>query len=89
MKNTRRRYLDPFGKLQGFLVKSSVWIFLLMVCYAAGQASDRPNILYIFTDDQSRRSVSAYEQAHPWVKTPNIDKLAASGIRFTTSYTGA
>ena len=29
-------------------------------------AADRPNILYIFTDDQSRRSVSAYEQAHPW-----------------------
>ncbi len=48
-----------------------------------------PNILYIFTDDQSRRSVSAYKQAHPWVSTPNIDELAASGIRFTTSYTGA
>ena len=89
MKNTKRRYLDPFGKLQGFLGKLSVWISILMVFTAAGQAQDRPNILYIFTDDQSRRSVSAYEQAHPWVKTPNIDKLADSGIRFTTSYTGA
>ena len=53
------------------------------------QADTRPNILYIFTDDQSRRSVGAYEQAHDWVKTPNIDSLAASGMRFTTCYTGA
>ncbi len=48
-----------------------------------------PNILYIFTDDQSRRSVSAYEEAHDWVDTPNIDALAESGMRFRTCYTGA
>jgi arylsulfatase A-like enzyme len=48
-----------------------------------------PNILYIFTDDQSRRSVSAYDEAHDWVNTPNIDALAASGMRFRTCYTGA
>lgn len=51
--------------------------------------ADRPNILYIFTDDQSRRSVSAYEEAHKWVYTPHIDALAASGLRFRTCYTGA
>lgn len=48
-----------------------------------------PNILYIFTDDQSRRSVSAYEDAHDWVSTPNIDALSDSGMRFSTCYTGA
>ena len=48
-----------------------------------------PNILYIFTDDQSYRSVSAYERAHDWVKTPHIDALAESGMRFRTCYTGA
>ncbi len=51
--------------------------------------SNAPNILYIFTDDQSLRSVSAYEEAHDWVRTPNIDCLAESGIRFRTCYTGA
>ena len=52
--------------------------------------STRPtNILYIFTDDQSHRSVSCYPEAHPWVQTPNIDRLAAEGVRFTTCYTGA
>ena len=48
-----------------------------------------PNILYIFTDDQSRRSVSAYEEAHDWVNTPNIDALAKTGMRCRTCYTGA
>lgn len=50
---------------------------------------ERPNILYIFTDDQSLRSVSCYEEARPWAQTPNIDTLADSGMRFTTCYTGA
>ena len=49
----------------------------------------RPNILYIFTDDQSIRSVGCYPEAHEWVKTPNIDRLAQEGVRFTHCYTGA
>ena len=54
------------------------------------QQPKRPhNILYIFTDDQSYRSVSCYPGAHPWVNTPNIDRLADEGVRFTTCYTGA
>ena len=56
---------------------------------SASRASKAPNILYIFTDDQSHRSVSAYEEAHDWVKTPHIDALAESGMRFRTCYTGA
>jgi arylsulfatase A-like enzyme len=49
----------------------------------------RPNILYLFTDDQSIRSVSCYPEAHTWVDTPNIDRLAEQGVRFTHCYTGA
>ncbi len=52
-------------------------------------AADRPNILYIFTDDQSVRSVSSYTEAQPWVSTPNIDALAENGLRFRYCYTGA
>jgi len=89
MKNTRKGHFEPRGKLPGFLLKSSVWICILMACSATGQASDRPNILYIFTDDQSIRTVSAYPESHGWVHTPNIDRLANSGIRFTSCYTGA
>jgi len=64
-------------------------IAALLTTAGLASAKDQPNILYIFTDDQSFRSVSAYERAHDWVNTPNIDKLAHSGIRFRTSYTGA
>jgi len=48
----------------------------------------RPNILFIYTDDHSYRTVSAYPEAYPWVRTPNIDALAKEGIRFTTAYIG-
>jgi len=48
-----------------------------------------PNILYIFTDDQSIRTLQSYPQAQKWVNTPNIDKLAKQGVRFQNSYTGA
>ena len=54
----------------------------------AAAGDERPNILFIFTDDQSHRSVGCYEEAHPWVKTPNIDRLAAEGVRFTSAYAG-
>ena len=48
--------------------------------------SDRPNILFIFTDDQSYRTISSYEGAYDWVHTPNIDRLADRGIRFQHAY---
>ena len=52
--------------------------------------SNRPrNILYIFTDDQSFRSVSCYPGAHSWISTPNIDRLAHEGMRFSNCYTSA
>ena len=48
----------------------------------------RPNILFIYADDQSHRTVSCYPEAYDWVKTPNIDQLAKDGIRFTHAYIG-
>ena len=49
-------------------------------------AENRPNVLLIFTDDQSDRTVSCYPNAHSWVNTPNIDKLAREGVRFNSIY---
>ena len=51
-------------------------------------AEKRPNILLIYTDDQSHRTVSCYPEAYDWVKTPHIDQLAKDGIRFTHAYVG-
>jgi arylsulfatase A-like enzyme len=46
--------------------------------------STNPNLIVIFTDDQGIGDLGCY--GHPEVKTPNLDALAASGIRFTNWY---
>ncbi len=51
--------------------------------------ASKPNILFIYTDDQSTRTVSAYEDAYHWVDTPNIDRLADGGVRFTRANIGS
>ncbi|NIQ11496.1 MAG: sulfatase-like hydrolase/transferase, partial [Gammaproteobacteria bacterium] len=63
--------------------------FQTLAAASSAPGREQPNILYIFTDDQSTRSVSCYKEARPWVATPHIDKLADSGLKFTTCYTGA
>ena len=41
-------------------------------------SSARPNIVFIFTDDQGWGDVAAY--GHPDVQTPNMDALASNGV---------
>ena len=52
---------------------------------AAGATGARPNILIILADDQTGRDNGCY--GNPDVKTPNIDRLAAEGMRFTRAFT--
>lgn len=56
---------------------------------AAETAVARPNILFIFSDDQSPRTVGCYPESWPWVRTPNMDRLAKAGVRFTHCYLGS
>ena len=48
----------------------------------------RPNILFIYTDDHSHRTVGSYPEAYQWVRTPNIDRLAKRGVQFSHAYIG-
>ena len=48
------------------------------------QAVERPNILFIFTDQQAMNTMSML--GNPYVKTPNMDRLAADGVMFLNSY---
>ena len=52
-------------------------------------AAKRPNILFIYTDDQSTRTVGCYDEAFKFARTPNIDALAKAGVRFEKAYLGA
>ncbi len=47
----------------------------------------KPNIVFIFTDDQGYQDLSCY--GHPYIKTPNLDQLATEGTRFTQFYVNA
>src|SRR5947207_2546151 len=45
-----------------------------------------PNIVIIFTDDQGYQDVGCF--GSPDIKTPNLDRMAAEGMRFTSFYVG-
>ncbi len=43
-----------------------------------------PNIIFIMTDDQQQSAMSAY--GNTILKTPNLDRIGAEGIRFTEMF---
>lgn len=49
---------------------------------AWAEQAQRPNILFIFSDDHTTQAVSAYGEPRRLVQTPNIDRLGREGIRF-------
>ena len=56
---------------------------LSLVALATASAAERPNVLFIAIDDL-RPELGCY--GAPQVKTPHIDKFAASGLRFERAY---
>ncbi len=51
------------------------------------QCSERPNIVFIIADDMGWADLACY--GNPYTRTPNIDRLAAEGVRFTQGYAGS
>lgn len=58
-----------------------------VVSPAAQTASARPNVILIITDDVGYGDIGSY--GAPDIRTPNIDRLAARGTRFTDFYANA
>ncbi|TDB67325.1 sulfatase family protein [Arundinibacter roseus] len=51
------------------------------------QKNAKPNFIIIFTDDQGYGDLGCY--GHPTIKTPNIDRMAAEGQKWTNFYVAA
>jgi arylsulfatase len=52
------------------------------LCVSAGET--RPNIILIFTDDQGYHDLGCFGSTN--IKTPNLDRMAAEGLRLTSFY---
>lgn len=62
--------------------------FLGAAAGAAAQAQPRPpNIIVLFADDMGYGDLSCY--GHPTIQTPNLDRIAAQGVRLTSYYAAA
>lgn len=76
-------------------IKYGYFLSLVAVSLAASQCnppareirSDKPNIIFILADDLGYADLGCYGQE--MIKTPNLDRMAEKGIRFTDFYAGS
>jgi arylsulfatase A-like enzyme len=81
MYNMSENFRKGMKKLLGTIGTS------LLGITAAAQAVEKPNIIIILTDDMGFGDVGVY--GGKFVPTPNIDRMAGEGIRFTQYYSAA
>lgn len=73
----------PAGR---FARLAAVLLTLLVASSSTALAERQPNIIYIMTDDLGYGDLGSYGQKV--IQTPNLDRLAAEGMRFTDHYSG-
>jgi len=67
-----------------FLFCFSVLTGAERIAAADEEKAKRPNIVFIFTDDHCEQALSAYDDSR--MMTPNMDRIANEGMRFTRCY---
>ena len=73
MNNTKKTYQLPI-----------IVMAILLMITSTVRAADRPNIIFLFSDDHALRTIGAYKGAIN--KTPNLDRIAREGAVFTNSF---
>src|SRR5690349_6023107 len=67
------------------MLRSLLSLFALLALALPGLAADRPpNVVILFADDMGYGDAGCYGNTK--IKTPNIDRLATEGTRFTNFY---
>ncbi len=71
-------------------MKNLHFLFLCVICVICGQnlsAADKPNVLYMMSDDHAAHAISAYgSRLAEIAPTPNIDRLAHEGMLFENAF---
>jgi len=78
---TRRRFLKIAG------LSATLTLQKHATTFGRNQTSapaNRPNIVFILTDDQRYDATGC--AGHPWLKTPNMDRLAKEGVLFKNAF---
>ena len=71
-------------------MKALIFIVTAACAFAfPGRAASKPNVLIILADDLGYGDVHCYNPERGKIPTPNIDKLAAQGMRFTDAHTSS
>ncbi len=68
-------------------MKRFACLLALLFTSAAQAAAEKPNIIVILADDLGYGDLGCY--GHPSIRTPNLDRMAAEGMRFTDFYVAA
>lgn len=65
-----------------------ILLILLVSCDTKREHAEpaRPNIVFIMTDDHSYQTLSTYDDR--FIQTPNLDRIAADGVKFVNSFVG-
>ena len=63
-------------------MKNYFILFFMIIGVSVLSQENRPNILFIMSDDHAYQAISAYSDK--LIQTPNIDKIAEEGILFQT-----
>ena len=82
--NIMETILDRTKKLLGVSMAGMAVLPMMTACGGAAEPEKPMNILFIMCDDHSYQTISAYDST--FIKTPNIDRIAADGVRFTNSF---
>lgn len=62
------------------LASKALCLLALLVTGSTARSAERPNLVFILTDDHRRDLVGCYGNEH--IRTPNLDRLAAEGVLF-------
>lgn len=59
-----------------------LWLTFLTAAAISASAAERPNIVFVISDDHAFQAISAYSDKRQLIKTPSIDRLGREGMRF-------